>query len=207
MSGSKPVAVVSSQDPNYAGALAAVLKGKFDVRLQDPGEQPGTVGTAEDAEVVVLVYDAGDAFRLGSLGESVRSVATLVLGPDEPSSMIEAVEAGALGYLDRESSLKGIERGVRAVADGTAVIPPFMLGSLLHHVVERRRRETASLEQLDGLTPREREIFALAAVGLSHEGVAERLFISPATARTHLHRIFKKLDIHSKAELVGLAAA
>ena len=199
--------VVASDDANYAAALAAAMSARFEVQVVDPQRVEGIDDFVMRVSPTVFVYDAGAAFAPDAVREIARAVATLVLGPDDAQPMIEAVEAGALGYLSRESSFKEIERGTVSVAEGTAVIPPFMLGSLLHHVVERRRGQSAALEQLDGLTPRESEVFRLAAMGLGHDGIAERLFISPATARTHLHRIFKKLDVHSKAELVALAAS
>ena len=183
------------------------MSAHFEVHVVDPHGVQAIGDFVRRVNPTVFIFDAGASFAPDTVREIARVVVTLVLGPDDPAPMIEAVEAGALGYLSRESSLKEIERGSVSVAQGTAIIPPFMLGSLLHHVVERRRGQSAALEQLDGLTAREREVFQLAAMGLGHDGIAERLFISPATARTHLHRIFKKLDIHSKAELVALAAA
>ena len=199
--------VFASDDANYASALAAAMSARFEVEVADPQEAQGIGDVVKRVSATVFVYDAGSSSAPDAVHGIARSVTTLILGPDDARSMIAAVEAGALGYLSREAPFKEIEHAVLSVQEGTAVIPPFMLGSLLHHVVERRRGESAALEQLDELTPRESEVFRLAAMGLGHDGIAERLFISPATARTHLHRIFKKLDIHSKAELVALAAS
>ena len=84
--------------------------------------------------------------------------------------------------------------------------PPALLGHLLRHVVQRRRAEREALELLERLTPRAREVFELAARGYRHVEVAEELYISAATARTHLQRGFAKLDVHSRGELVALAA-
>lgn len=197
-----PAALIASDDRIFSGALAAAMSGHFDVTVVRADDRLDVEGM----EPSVVIMDTN-----GTIPVSVRAVAascaTLVLGPDDPEAMIEAVEAGVLGYMIRESPLSEIEEGAISIAGGTAVIPPFMLGSLLHHVVERRRVEQAATEQLESLTPRESDVFELAAMGLSHDDVGDRLFISPATARTHLHRIFKKLEIHSKAELVALAAS
>jgi DNA-binding CsgD family transcriptional regulator len=84
------------------------------------------------------------------------------------------------------------------------VVPPDLLGSVLHHLVERRRRSRPPVD-LSSLTNRETEVFELAAEGLRKEEIAERLYISPATARTHLQRVYRKLSIHSQAELMTLA--
>lgn len=158
-----------------------------------------------DDEVAVVVSDH-EAEDQGNVALQF-GLPTLVLGPDDPASMVRAIEAGAIGYEERNKSLDHIVEAALRVSKGEAVIPPFMLGSLLRHVVDRARNERESLTQLDVLTSREREVFELAAFGMGHDEIAERLYISPATSRTHLHRIFKKLDIHSKAELVALAAA
>ena len=128
--------------------------------------QEGVSDIIERISPAVLVHDAGQSFESGAIREVTRSVATLVLGPDDVGPMIEAVEAGALGYLSRESSLKDIEQSTMSVAQGMAIIPPFMLGSLLHHVVEKQRGQAAAMKQLDVLTQRESEVFRLAAVGL-----------------------------------------
>lgn len=163
---------------------------------------------SDDAFADALVILDSRGLRAGGTVSTIASSnVTLVLGDDDPETMIDAVEAGARGYVIREAPLAIIQEAAISLARGKAIIPPLMLGPLLQHVVQRRRSESAALGQLDALTRREHDVFELAAMGLGHDGVAERLFISPATARTHLHRIFKKLDIHSKAELVALAAA
>lgn len=134
-------------------------------------------------------------------------VPVLGVGPDDPDLMLEAIEAGAQGYVDWNSPGDEIRNAARLVASGTAVVSPLLLGPLLRAVVERRRRERATRSALDVLTPREREVFDLAARGLSRAEVAEVLVISPDTARTHLQNVMGKLDIHSQAELVAFAAS
>jgi DNA-binding CsgD family transcriptional regulator len=81
-----------------------------------------------------------------------------------------------------------------------------MLGSLLRHVVRRRREERRAQERLKILTGRERQIFELVASGLDKYGIAETLFISPETARTHIHNVLTKLGLHSQVDLLALAS-
>jgi DNA-binding CsgD family transcriptional regulator len=76
---------------------------------------------------------------------------------------------------------------------------------LLRHIVERQRHESDDSWIIDSLTHREREVFRIAASGASRNRIAERLFISPETVRTHLQRVYSKLGIHSQAELMSLA--
>ncbi|HEX6220014.1 MAG TPA: helix-turn-helix transcriptional regulator, partial [Acidimicrobiia bacterium] len=88
---------------------------------------------------------------------------------------------------------------------GGGVVPPDLLGRLLRHLVDRRRSLVAPPGFAD-LTPREKEVFRLAARGARKEEIGETLFISPATARTHLQRVYEKLGIHSQSELIALAS-
>jgi DNA-binding NarL/FixJ family response regulator len=150
------------------------------------------------AEIVVT---GPDQPPLGS-----EDAAVVVLGPDDPETMIRAVDGGAMGYVVAGSALVEVARAAQSVADGEAVIPPLMLGALLKHVVRRRRAEKAELDRLASLTDREREVFDLLAAGLDRSLIAERLYISVGTVRSHLQRVFRKLDVHTHAEAVAFAA-
>ncbi len=130
----------------------------------------------------------------------------LVLGPDDPQAMIAGLEAGALGYLPETAPFGDVAAGVEAVAAGEAVVPPLMLGSLLRHVVRRRRAARADLERLATLTERERQVFDLLAEGHDRAAIAQSLYISVGTVRSHLQRMFRKLDVHTHADVVGFAA-
>jgi DNA-binding NarL/FixJ family response regulator len=120
--------------------------------------------------------------------------------------MISAVESGALGYADIGGSFDDLIGAIESVVQGVPVIPPLMLGSLLKYVVERQRGLRRAREQLNVLSARERQVFELTARGYDKQAVADELFISPATARTHIQNTFQKLNVHSVAELVALAA-
>jgi DNA-binding NarL/FixJ family response regulator len=130
----------------------------------------------------------------------------LGVGPSESEAMLAAFEAGAQGYVDIGASAAEIVQAARSVASGTAVVSPPLLGPLLRAVVDRRRKERSQRDTLAVLTLREREVFELAAKGFTRSQLATELIISPATARTHLQKLMAKLDIHSQAELVALAA-
>jgi DNA-binding NarL/FixJ family response regulator len=95
---------------------------------------------------------------------------------------------------------------VEAVHAGEGVVPPLMLGALLRHVVQRQRARRTELDRLDLLTDREREVFELLAQGLDRGSIAQRLFISMGTVRSHLQSVFRKLEVHSQAEAVAFAA-
>ena len=179
-------------EPAFAGALSAYLSSQPSIEVVDPHEA-AVVVTGQPVDSDPLLLERGGA-------------SILVVGPNESQAMIAALEAGALGYLPDGSHLDQIASAVHSVADGEAVVPPLMLGSLLRHVVHRRRAERAEIERLEQLTDRERQVFDLLATGLDRSAIAERLFISVGTVRSHLQRVFRKLDVHSHAEAVAFAA-
>lgn len=131
----------------------------------------------------------------------------LVIGPDSADDMLTAVGNGAAGYVPISRSIETVVQAVLDVSRNQAVIPDTMLGALIREVVRSRRENTTDEAQLEVLTGREREVFALAAKGLDKFAIGQRLGISPATSRTHLANIMAKLDARSRAELVARAAA
>jgi len=192
------VAIVAA-DGMFAGAMAAALAGRgFSV-----GAVAGSPTDIDLSSADVIVLASWTPADVTSIAEHARPVVLIEGGSDE---MLTAIAAGAVGVVEADAAFDRIAETVHQVADGHAVVPPAMLGVLLRSVVERHRREREAMESLEVLTPREREVFELTARGQDRDQIAEKLFISPATARTHLQRVFAKLDIHSRAEAVALAA-
>jgi DNA-binding NarL/FixJ family response regulator len=133
-------------------------------------------------------------------------VATLAIGPDDMGLMLDLLEEGALGYLPDDAAFDEIADAAGQLMQGHAVVPPAALGTLLRRVVERRRARSTDRAAIDQLTNRELEVFREMARGHDNAAIAANLFISPATARTHLQRVYKKLGVHSRAEAVAFAA-
>ena len=122
---------------------------------------------------------------------------------DDEHMLMGAVEAGATAYLLTGSSLADIAAAVRAVHHGEALIPPRMLGTLLHRLIQRSRERERALNQVARLTKREREVLAILADGGDNDTIASRLFISPETARTHIQKVLEKLGVHSRLRAVA----
>ena len=199
--------VICCRDPHFGGALASAAESSV-IRvagLVDSLDRLGRIVDTGEADAVVSV-DPG-AFPPDRVIELVSQIPVLVIGRgDDVSAMISSVEAGALGYADFEAPLEDLVEAITSVLKGVAVIPPLMLGSLLRHVVERQRLQRRARERLNVLSARERQVFELIARGFDKQAVADQLFISPATARTHVQNTFRKLNLHSSAEVVALAA-
>jgi DNA-binding NarL/FixJ family response regulator len=133
----------------------------------------------------------------------VRILILTILETDE--YVLEALRAGASGFLLKDSDVVEVLRAVRVVAAGEALLSPGATRRLVEEVTtwpERGRVEPALLAEL---TDREREVMVLVAYGLTNREIAERLVISPATAKTHVSRTMLKLHAHDRAQLVVLA--
>ncbi len=112
-----------------------------------------------------------------------------------------ALQAGATGYMLKDSAGNDLLKGVESVANRQAFFSPSIARLMLDDYV-RRVSGTGVVDRYDTLSAREREIFQLIAEARTNKEVAELLEISPATVETHRARILQKLDIHNTAELV-----
>jgi two-component system response regulator NreC len=116
--------------------------------------------------------------------------------------LTRALQAGATGYILKDSAGKDLLKGVEAVAAGRPFFSPAIERLMLDDYVRRAAGITAVADRYETLSAREREIFQLIAEARTSREVAELLDISPATVETHRARILQKLDIHNTAELV-----
>lgn len=112
-----------------------------------------------------------------------------------------ALQAGATGYMLKDSAGKDLLKGIASVAAGQAYFSPAIASLMLDDYV-RRVAGSGVVDRYETLSEREREIFQLIAEARTNKEVAELLEISPATVETHRARILQKLDIHNTAELV-----
>ena len=124
----------------------------------------------------------------------------LSMHADEPY-IIKALQAGAKGYLLKDSADTDLIRGVADVAAGKSFFSPAVAKVMLDDYV-RHLADKGISDRYDALSEREREIFQLIAEGHSNKEIAEVLSISPATVETHRAHIFQKLDLHNTAEVV-----
>jgi two-component system, NarL family, response regulator NreC len=127
-------------------------------------------------------------------------VLVLSMHSDE-AYVTRALQAGATGYMLKDSAGKDLLKGVAAVAAGQAFFSPAVARLMLDDYV-RRVAGSGVADRYETLSAREREIFQLIAEARTNREVAELLEISPATVETHRARILQKLDIHNTAELV-----
>jgi len=124
----------------------------------------------------------------------------LVADGEDDALLLDAVHAGATGFVSRESPIEALIEAARAVARGDVAIPPRMLARLIAGLVRRRREQEIAMRVSGTLTPREREILLLVADGADNDAIAQRLVISPETVRTHSQNLLRKLGLHSRLE-------
>ena len=135
-----------------------------------------------------------------------RTAVVIMTAHEDERLLVDAVEAGACGFLKKSEGTKELVGVVKAAAAGDFLIDRSELARLLPEVAKDRasRREANLL--LDQLTDREREILQLLAEGLRNEEIAAQLFISAQTVQTHIRNVLSKLGVHSKLEAVIFAA-
>lgn len=140
--------------------------------------------------------------RLAASGRGPRVVVLTTYADDE--SIFAALEAGALGYLTKDSGAEEIARAVRTVHAGQALLEPAVQRRLIESL-RRRPPAPAPPPAPHDLTPREVEVLGLIAKGLSNGDIARRLFVSEATVKTHVNNIFSKAGLRDRAQAVRYA--
>ncbi|WP_406639754.1 response regulator [Amycolatopsis sp. WGS_07] len=116
-----------------------------------------------------------------------------------------ALQGGASGFLLKDTQPDYLVSALRSVADGDAVMSPSVTRRLLDRFVGSAGAEMRDPAELDVLTDREREVLVLIAKGMSNVEIAETLFLSEATVKTHVGRILSKLDLRDRVQAVVLA--
>jgi DNA-binding NarL/FixJ family response regulator len=144
--------------------------------------------------------------RLRETHPDVRVIALTTFADDE--SVLGALRAGARGYLTKDSGGDQIRDAILAVASGEAALDP----AVQHHVVAALAADgptdgqDASAPELPaGLTPREAEVLALIAEGLTNAEIAQRLVVSPTTVKSHVNHLFTKAGLRDRAQAVNFA--
>jgi two-component system NarL family response regulator len=199
--------LIADEQALFREALRAVLEAETDLRVvADVRDGLRAVAEADRTRPDVALLHAAlpscdGISAIALIKERVPDCKVLVLTDEEDQgALTRALEAGANGYLTKESPIGELIDAVRAVHRGETLVPTRMLGRLFDGLIRHRKDQDAAIRLMSRLTRREREVLILLAEGAGNEAIAEALIISPETARTHIQNVLSKLGVHSRLE-------
>jgi len=208
MDSSKPIRVMLVDDHDMVRrGLATFLKAKPDLELVAEargGAEALTVCNRVRPDVILMdlvmpELDGAETTRL--ILEKWPEIKVIALTSFQEKELIrEALQAGAIGYLLKNVTVDELATAIRSANSGQSTLAPEAIQALL---------QSPAMEQPAGnqykLTEREMEVLVLVVDGLNNREIAERLFVSRATAKAHVSHIFDKLDVSNRAEAIALA--
>jgi len=195
-------------------ALAMVVgrDGTFEMVAPPVHEPQRAVELCRERPPDVVLMDI--EFKTGMSGiEATRRIkevspatkVVIMTAHDDERMLVEAVEAGASGFLGKEKAADQVLAAVKAAAEGEVLIDPQLLSRLLPQVAREREEQREVTALFAQLSEREWEILREVGQGRRNEDIGSRLFISPQTVQTHVRNLLGKLGVHSKLEAVALA--
>jgi DNA-binding NarL/FixJ family response regulator len=209
---SEPIRVLIADDQRVVreglAMLLGLLPGVEVVGAASDGEQAVALALELEPDVVLMDLrmprldgiEATSRLRAGCPAARVIALTTYA----DDRSVVGALRAGALGYLTKDAGAEEIHRALEAVARGEAAIDPAVQRHLVEALAVAPRHGGAT-ELPDGLTPREAEVLALIAGGLSNAEIAARLVVSEPTVKSHINHLFAKAGVRDRAQAVAYA--
>jgi DNA-binding NarL/FixJ family response regulator len=193
--------------------LVALIDGVEVVGTACDGAEAVRLAAAHQPDVIMMdlrMPGTDGIIATADLRERQPAAAVLVLTTyADEDAIVPALRAGARGYLTKDASAEQIEAAIRAVHAGQTYLDPAVQERLVATVVSQPAGATpgpgAGRKLPDGLTTREAEVLTLLASGLSNAEIAGRLFLSNATVKTHINRIFAKTGARDRAQAVRYA--
>jgi DNA-binding NarL/FixJ family response regulator len=210
------VALVDDQ-PLFRSGIRMLIESQQDMEMAgeaSDGEEAVLLAAETRADVMLMdlrmpVLDGVAATRrimeqARALGETrPRIIALTTFNRDQ--AVVEAVQAGASGYLLKSAEPEFLLAAIRTVYSGYSVIAPGSVHDLFQHAARTFPGAGPDLSVLEVLSARERDVFLLASKGLGNTEIAGSLFISEATVKTHLRSVLDKLELRTRLQLVAFA--
>ncbi|HYN98938.1 MAG TPA: response regulator transcription factor [Actinomycetota bacterium] len=157
-------------------------------------------------DIRMPVMDGLEAVKLILSDEKLAGVKVIMLTTFELDEyLFEALRLGASGFLLKDIEPDDLRQAIRVVHAGNALLSPSVTRRVIDQFAAQPQQPAVELDRLQFLTEREREVVGLVGSGLNNDEIAERLFLSPATAKTHVSRSMIKLGVRDRAQLVVFA--
>ena len=206
--------VLADDQPLIRAGLRTTIEHADDLEVvgeAEDGAQAVDVARATRPDVVLMdvrmpVLDGIEATQRITGDATLAGVRVLILTTfDLDEYVYAALRAGASGFLLKDSRPEEILGAIRVVAAGDALLAPSVTRRLIEEFGRRAEIEPIARPELAALTDREREVLALVGRGLSNTEIGESLYVSPATAKTHVSHVMTKLYARDRAQLVVMA--
>ncbi len=196
-----PIRILLADDhPSLRAGLASILHSQPDFKVvAEAGSGREVIAKLREHPADVLVLDLrmpdGDGILiLQAIAELNLSVKVLVFTTyDNEEDVFAALEAGALGYLLKDTPKEEIITAIREIHEGRRYLPQAIAGRLANRIVR------------PGLTPRELDVLRLVFRGRANKAIASAMFVSEETVKTHMRSLFQKLGVHDRAEAVSVS--
>ena len=168
-----------------------------------------SVLSTTSADVALIDLDLPDGYGLDlvpALRERSPDGAAIVLSASRrPESPALAVASGAVGFLHKGMKAAQVVAAIRRAAAGETLFTPDEASALMRQAVQYQNQTKTTQQAIDQLTRRERDVLRALAAGLDNQAIADRLYLSTATVRTHIVQILRKLDVDSRLQAALLA--
>jgi DNA-binding NarL/FixJ family response regulator len=204
--------LVADDQELVRGGFRMILEAQEDIEVVGEAENgQQAVSRCLDLRPDVVLMDVrmpvldGIAATRRIVGDRLRSRVLVLTTFDNDETVYDAMRAGASGFLLKSTPVAKLIDGVRIVAAGDALLAPAITRRLVEQFVQRPRPGGAVPPELAELTEREHEVLLSIARGLANGEIAAQFVISEATVKSHVNRIFQKLDLRDRVQAVVLA--
>ena len=191
--------------------IMAILKPHKDiVIIAASGDGKNTLIKIKDLKPNVVLLDLGlrsqNSLHVVEIVKKDFPEAKIIVMDLAPvqADILQFVKAGANGFILKDASLKDFLVTIRAVAEGSTVLPPLLVDSLFSQIVDYAVKEgKPKLKESVKMTTRERDVIGLLSEGMSNKEIGQKIHISTYTVKSHIHNIMEKLALHTRLEIAN----
>ncbi|MHB8905191.1 MAG: LuxR C-terminal-related transcriptional regulator [Melioribacteraceae bacterium] len=191
--------------------IMAILKPHKDiVIIATSGDGKNTLVKIKDLKPNVVLLDLGlrsqNSLHVVEIVKKDFPEAKIIVMDLAPvqADILQFVKAGANGFILKDASLKDFLVTIRAVAEGSTILPPLLVDSLFSQIVDYAVKEgKPKLKESVKMTTRERDVIGLLSEGMSNKEIGQKIHISTYTVKSHIHNIMEKLALHTRLEIAN----